>query len=57
MANRYQIQLNKDISEAKEISLSECSKGGEHQWGTDDQHSNEYCKKCFVKHSGVERTP
>ena len=20
----------------------------EHEWGTDAQHSNEYCKKCFV---------
>jgi hypothetical protein len=25
-----------------------CSKGGEHQWGTDGQHSNEFCKKCFT---------
>ena len=24
-----------------------CPKGGEHKWGIDGQHSNEYCKKCF----------
>lgn len=25
-----------------------CRKGGAHQWGTDGQHSNEFCKKCFA---------
>jgi len=25
-----------------------CTKGGDHQWGTDGQHSNEFCKKCFT---------
>jgi hypothetical protein len=20
----------------------------EHEWGTDGQHSNEFCKKCFI---------
>jgi len=26
---------------------SDCPKGGNHVWGTDGQHSNEFCKKCF----------
>lgn len=26
----------------------ECPKGGEHEWGIDGMHSNEYCKKCFI---------
>ena len=25
-----------------------CPKGGEHEWGIDGMHSNEYCKKCFI---------
>lgn len=25
-----------------------CPKGGEHKWGIDGAHSNEYCKKCFI---------
>lgn len=25
-----------------------CSKGGDHEWGIDGAHSNEFCKKCFV---------
>ena len=29
------------------FSKEECSKGGKHEWGTDGQHSKEYCKKCF----------
>lgn len=24
------------------------SETGEHQWGIDGQHSNEYCKLCFI---------
>lgn len=25
-----------------------CTGGGEHEWGIDGVHSNEYCKKCFI---------
>jgi hypothetical protein len=24
-----------------------CPKGGNHEWGIDGAHNNEYCKKCF----------
>lgn len=30
--------------ESGEVLEGECT----HVWGTDGQHSNEYCKKCFV---------
>ena len=46
MANRYKILVNRT---KKEVTLDgECLKGGEHKWGTDGAHSNEFCKKCFV---------
>lgn len=32
-----------------------CSKGGEHVWGTDGQHSNEFCKRCFVSKPAAGR--
>ena len=25
-----------------------CPKGGEHEWGTDGVHNNEFYKKCFI---------
>lgn len=25
-----------------------CGDGGDHKWGTDGQHSNTFCKKCFI---------
>ena len=28
--------------------IDECPKGGDHLWGIDGAHSNEYCKKCFM---------
>jgi hypothetical protein len=31
-----------------DVTLIGCPAGGAHEWGTDGQHSNEYCKKCFV---------
>lgn len=30
------------------IIEAECAKGGEHEWGIDGQHQNEFCKKCFI---------
>ena len=27
---------------------SGCVKGGDHEWGVEGTHQNEYCKKCFV---------
>lgn len=32
------------VTHWKPISPPKC----EHEWGTDGQHSNEYCKKCFI---------
>lgn len=29
-----------------------CPKGGEHEWGIDGAHSNEFCKKCFISPGG-----
>ena len=43
--DRYQILLKE---EKRNISNKTCSKGGEHVWGIDGAHSNEYCKKCFI---------
>lgn len=37
----------KRIGEWDRDTSAICPKGGEHKWGTDGQHSNEYCKKCF----------
>jgi len=28
--------------------VKDCSKGGQHEWGTDGLHSNQFCKKCFI---------
>jgi len=25
-----------------------CPRGGDHEWGTDGVHGNEFCIKCFV---------
>ena len=27
-----------------------CPKGGNHEWGIDGAHSNEFCKKCFTSY-------
>jgi hypothetical protein len=27
-----------------------CPKGGNHEWGIDGAHSNEFCKKCFISY-------
>lgn len=62
MANRYQILLGKSgppkEEKRKKVPIVEplsklvvtkrCPKGGDHDWGTDGQHSNEFCKKCFI---------
>ena len=32
----------------KSRNLAGCSKGGDHEWGTDGAHQNVFCKKCFV---------
>lgn len=37
-----------DAKTDDEIFWGTCEKGGAHKWGTDGQHSNEYCKKCFI---------
>ncbi len=29
----------------------ECTKGGNHVWRTDGQHSNTFCRKCFKSKS------
>lgn len=52
MASRYQILL---YEEQRDIDPNSCSKGGEHQWGTDGAHSNEFCKKCFIDKPGPVR--
>ena len=31
-----------------ECSDHKCPRGGDHEWGTDGVHGNEFCKKCFV---------
>lgn len=31
-----------------------CPKGGEHEWGTDGMHQNEFCKKCFMNSPSEE---
>ena len=45
MASRYEILLRR---KNKSILYGDCPKGGNHEWGIDGQHSNQYCKKCFV---------
>ena len=29
------------------LPIIPCPKGEDHEWGTDGQHSNVFCKKCF----------
>ncbi len=43
MASRYEILLRQE-----DPFYGKCPKGGNHEWGTDGQHSNQYCKKCFL---------
>ena len=38
-------KLGRDEKIIKEITeITEC----DHEWGIDGQHSNEYCKKCYI---------
>lgn len=37
-----------DYGYAVNLARGPCSKGGEHTWGIDGAHSNEFCKKCYV---------
>jgi len=30
--------------------VEECPNGGNHKWGTDGMHSNQFCKKCFTNY-------
>ena len=32
----------------KSSQPDDCPKGGNHKWGIDGAHSNEFCKKCFI---------
>ena len=46
-------QLEKLVGEVAEKSTvrgGPCPKGGNHDWGIDGMHSNQFCKKCFGSH-------
>lgn len=30
----------------------DCPLGGDHEWGTDGQHQNRFCRKCLKPWSG-----
>jgi len=36
----------------REQETEDCSKGGKHEFGTDGQHQNEFCKKCYISKIG-----
>lgn len=55
--HRVQYLLGREMTKKKnEIRRKEiawrlfqsCPKGGNHVWGTDGAHSNQFCKNCFV---------
>ena len=51
--NKCADQLEKlvgEISEKSTVRGGPCPKGGNHEWGIDGMHSNQFCKKCFGSH-------
>ena len=45
---RHYAHVNVGADYVTDLVFSKWELGCTHVWGTDGQHSNEYCKKCFV---------
>ena len=39
-----------EVSDKSTVRGGPCPKGGNHEWGIDGMHSNQFCKKCFGTH-------
>lgn len=45
----FQLRLCQDCLAQLRVEIGKVLEGKcSHEWGTDGQHSNEFCKKCFV---------